>query len=285
MTKGSGSQRENDKGVSWMIRWTQLLQSLVADTKLGPQLQLWRSDPHSTPLALFRGSKIFAANQAALDYFACVHQEILDATLYDFAPRLQLGGQSSIELAKKLLQAATAKSQVQEWLHLNRHGKELPTRLYLEPVRIDSNRMILVRFEALDRRLGPRGEAQDVFGLLPRSVLAGILEESAEAVVISDTSGKILAVNRALCRLCGFSQAQLIGQQLQILETANDPNRENAAPPWRSGTSGRARSAIPESMAVTFPPGRAVAGCRPNPVVIWSPSSAISASASNWSLA
>ncbi len=83
-----------------MIRWTQLLQSLVADTKLGPQLQLWRSDPHSTPLALFRGSKIFAANQAALDYFACVHQEILNATLYDFAPRLQLGGQSSIELAK-----------------------------------------------------------------------------------------------------------------------------------------------------------------------------------------
>ncbi|OIN15508.1 diguanylate cyclase [Shewanella algae] len=208
-----------------MIRWTQLLQSLVADTKLGPQLQLWRSEPHSTPLALFMGCKIFAANQAALDYFACVHQEILDATLYDFAPRLQLGGQSSIELAKKLMQAAAASSQVQEWLHLNRHGKELPTRLYLEPVRIDSNKMILVRFEALDRRLSPRGEAQDVFGLLPRSVLAGILEESAEAVVISDTSGKILAVNRALCRLCGFSQAQLIGQQLQILETANDPKQ------------------------------------------------------------
>lgn len=208
-----------------MIRWTQLLQMLVADAKLAPQLQLWHSDPHATPLALFKGSKVFAANQAALNYFACVDQEILDATLYDFAPRLQLDGQCSIELARKLLQAATEQSQTWDWLHLNRHGKELPTRLYLEPVRIDSHKMILVRFESLASHDNTKRENQDIFGLLPRSVLSGILEESAEAVVISDTTGKILAVNRALCRLCGFSQTHLIGKSLQVIETENDPKQ------------------------------------------------------------
>lgn len=208
-----------------MIRWTQLLQMLVADAKLAPQLQLWHSDPHATPLALFKGSKVFAANQAALNYFACVDQEILDATLYDFAPRLQLDGQCSIELARKLLQAATEQSQTWDWLHLNRHGKELPTRLYLEPVRIDSHKMILVRFESLASHDNTKRENQDIFGLLPRSVLSGILEESAEAVVISDTAGKILAVNRALCRLCGFSQTHLIGKSLQVIETENDPKQ------------------------------------------------------------
>ena len=208
-----------------MIRWTQLLQMLVADAKLAPQLQLWHSDPHATPLALFKGNKVFAANQAALNYFACVDQEILDATLYDFAPRLQLDGQCSIELARKLLQAATEQSQTWDWLHLNRHGKELPTRLYLEPVRIDSHKMILVRFESMASHDNTKRENQDVFGLLPRSVLSGILEESAEAVVISDTAGKILAVNRALCRLCGFSQTHLIGKSLQVIETENDPKQ------------------------------------------------------------
>ena len=208
-----------------MIRWTQLLQMLVADAKLAPQLQLWHSDPHATPLALFKGSKVFAANQAALNYFACVDQEILDATLYDFAPRLQLDGQCSIELARKLLQAATEQSQTWDWLHLNRHGKELPTRLYLEPVRIDSHKMILVRFESLASHDNTKRENQDIFGLLPRSVLSGILEESAEAVIISDTAGKILAVNRALCRLCGFSQTHLIGKSLQVIETENDPKQ------------------------------------------------------------
>lgn len=208
-----------------MIRWTQLLQMLVADAKLAPQLQLWHSDPHATPLALFKGNKVFAANQAALNYFACVDQEILDATLYDFAPRLQLDGQCSIELARKLLQAATEQSQTWDWLHLNRHGKELPTRLYLEPVRIDSHKMILVRFESMASHDDTKRENQDIFGLLPRSVLSGILEESAEAVVISDTAGKILAVNRALCRLCGFSQTHLIGKSLQVIETENDPKQ------------------------------------------------------------
>lgn len=208
-----------------MIRWTQLLQMLVADAKLAPQLQLWHSDPHATPLALFKGNKVFAANQAALNYFACVDQEILDATLYDFAPRLQLDGQCSIELARKLLQAATEQSQTWDWLHLNRHGKELPTRLYLEPVRIDSHKMILVRFESMASQDDTKRENQDIFGLLPRSVLSGILEESAEAVVISDTAGKILAVNRALCRLCGFSQTHLIGKSLQVIETENDPKQ------------------------------------------------------------
>ncbi|MDF0533368.1 EAL domain-containing protein [Shewanella sp. A32] len=212
-----------------MIDWTRKLAQLQTDASLLPQLKIWQKQPHDTPLALFQKAVIVAANQAALDYFSCVRTEILGAALYDFAPRLQLNGQSSIEQARRLFEMAGDKPQMQEWLHLSRDGKELPTRLYLYPVHSEGESMVLVRFQHLDRRSQPRQSRNDEFAAIPRSVLSGILEESAEAVAITDSQNIVLAVNKALCRLSGYSSGQLLGKSLRVLEVADDIHQQECA--------------------------------------------------------
>ncbi|MCL1075703.1 putative bifunctional diguanylate cyclase/phosphodiesterase [Shewanella dokdonensis] len=212
-----------------MMDWTQKLAQLQVDAALQPQLKIWQKQPHETPLALFRNATIIAANQAALDYFACLRTEILNAALYDFAPRLQLNGQSSIEQARRLFEAAADKPQMQEWLHLNRNGKELPTRLYLYPVKLNDDVLVLARFQHLDRRSQPRQRRTDEFAAIPRGVLSGILEESAEAVAITDEHNLILAANKALCRLSGYSTAQLLGKSLEVLEVTDDIHQQECS--------------------------------------------------------
>lgn len=205
-----------------MTHWNQVVKQLQVDAALQSQLEHWQTAPDDEPLALLSDMVFTAANTAALQYFSCVHNEIINTALYDFSPRLQLNGQSSIEQARKLFDAAQAQPHQQEWLHLNRDGVELPTRLQLYPVDYQGKSMTLVKFSPLDRRVRPRAEKRNEFEAVPRGVLAAILEESAEAVVLSDDDHSILAVNKALCRLTGFSPIQLMGQPLALLDVSGD---------------------------------------------------------------
>ena len=49
--------------------------------------------------------------------------------------------------------------------------------------------------------------------------MTNTLEESAEAVYICDQNDCILAVNRAMCRITGYSPDQLKGSTPDILDT------------------------------------------------------------------
>ncbi len=205
-----------------MIHWNNVVKQLQCDAVVQPELAQWQAAPNDEPLALFSDLVFVAANPAALQYFSCVHNEIINTALYDFSPRLQLNGQNSIEQARKLFAAAHEQPQVQEWLHLNRDGVELPTKLFLYPVDYDGKAMTMVRFEPMNRRSRPRTEKRNEFEAVPRSVLAGILEESAEAVLLSDEQQTILVVNKALCRLTGYSPAQLVGEPVHTLDVVGD---------------------------------------------------------------
>ncbi|WP_417761815.1 EAL domain-containing protein [Shewanella sp.] len=205
-----------------MIHWNKVVKQLQCDAVVQPELAQWQAAPNDEPLALFSDLVFVAANPAALQYFSCVHNEIINTALYDFSPRLQLNGQNSIEQARKLFAAAHEQPQVQNWLHLNRDGVELPTKLFLFPVDYDGKAMTMVRFEPMNRRSRPRPEKRNEFEAVPRSVLAGILEESAEAVLLSDEQQTILVVNKALCRLTGYSSAQLVGEQVDTLDVVGD---------------------------------------------------------------
>ncbi|QSX33882.1 EAL domain-containing protein [Shewanella avicenniae] len=207
-----------------MAHWAKVLQRLEIDSAMQSQWDWWHEHAEDIPLALFYDLKFVAANDAALAYFGCLSNEIIDTAIYDFSPRLQLDGHSSIEQARKLFEEAELAPQTQQWLHLHRNGKELPTRLSLYPVSLDNKPMILARFEPLNRRARPRQEQERnrEFDAIPRSVLANILEESAEAVAITDEQHHIIAVNKALCRLTGYSPAQLVGESLSLLDVAGD---------------------------------------------------------------
>lgn len=203
-----------------MIRWQHLLKKLSTDDPvLQEKLSLWQAYPHKTPLALIQGFSFISANQAALGYFEAEYDAFVNATPYDFSPRIQSSGRNSVEYAREMILEAIAGKNVEfNWLHLSQVGNELPTRVYLYRCYLQQQPVVLVEFQALNRRNQLRATIADGFAHIPKEILSTTLEESAEAVYITDTDDHILAVNKAMCRICGYSAEQLISKTPEFLE-------------------------------------------------------------------
>lgn len=203
-----------------MIRWQHLLNKLSTDDPvLQDKLSCWQADPHQTPLALIQGFSFISANSATLDYFGTEYDALVNTTPYDFSPRIQSSGRNSVEFAREMIIEAASGNHVEfSWLHLSQQGKELPTKVRLYPCYLQQQAVVLVELQALNRRTQVRPSISDGFAHIPREIMATTLEESAEAVYITDADNRILAVNKAMCRICGYSAEQLIGKTPEFLE-------------------------------------------------------------------
>lgn len=203
-----------------MIRWQHLLKKLSTDDPvLQEKLSLWQAHPHKTPLALIQGFSFISANQATLGYFETEYDAFVNATPYDFSPRIQSSGRNSVEYAREMILETIAGNNVEfNWLHLSQVGNELPTRVNLYRCYLQQQPVVLVEFQALNRRNQMRATISDGFAHIPKEILSTTLEESAEAVYITDTDDQILAVNKAMCRICGYSAEQLISKTPEFLE-------------------------------------------------------------------
>lgn len=203
-----------------MIRWQNLLDKLSTDDPvLQERLSFWRAHPHQEPLALIQGFSFISANRATLTYFGIEYDAFVNATPYDFSPRIQSSGRNSVESAREMILEAIASNHVEfNWLHLNQQGNELPTRINLYRCYLQQQAVILVELQALNRRNQIRESISDGFAHIPKEILSTTLEESAEAVYITDADNKVLAVNKAMCRICGYSAEQLINKTPEFLE-------------------------------------------------------------------
>lgn len=203
-----------------MIRWQHLLQKLSTDDPvLQEKLRLWQSAPHATPLALIQGFSFISANGATLAYFATSYDGLVNATPYDFSPRIQSSGRNSVEYSRELILSANEGKIVEyDWLHLSHDGNELPTQVKLSRCFLHQQQVLLVELTALNRRHRVRESVLGGFEHIPKHIISTTLEESAEAVYITDSQNRILAVNKAMCRTCGYSAEQLINQTPDFLD-------------------------------------------------------------------
>ncbi|MEM6247838.1 putative bifunctional diguanylate cyclase/phosphodiesterase [Shewanella vaxholmensis] len=206
-----------------MIRWQHLLNKLSTDDPvLQEKLSLWQAHPHKTPLALIQGFSFISANQATLGYFETEYDAFVNATPYDFSPRIQSSGRNSVEYAREMILEAIAGHHVEfNWLHLSQLGNELPTRVNLYRCDLQQQPVVLVELQALNRRNRIRATISDGFAHIPKEILSTTLEESAEAVYITDADNRILAVNKAMSRIYGYSAEQLISKTPAFLEAKN----------------------------------------------------------------
>ncbi|GIU40098.1 GGDEF domain-containing protein [Shewanella sairae] len=197
-----------------ILTWSKLYSRVSStDPSLTKQFELWLDDPDSTALAIIQGQHFVAANSNTLKYFESLEQNFIHATPFDFSPRIQSSGKSSVEYGQQMLNKASKGERVSfNWLHMSQQGKELPTSVTFFPAEIDSNRVILVSFEPMDRRKRTREQTGNGFETLPKELMSITLEDSAEAVYITNEQGQILAVNKAMCRICGFSAEHLLGR-------------------------------------------------------------------------
>ncbi|MGI2065977.1 putative bifunctional diguanylate cyclase/phosphodiesterase [Shewanella sp. MF08487] len=206
-----------------MIRWQHLLNKLSTDDPvLQEKLQFWQTKPHKTPLALIQGFSFISANQATLNYFETKYDAFINTTPYDFSPRIQSSGRNSVEHSREMILETVAGKNIEfNWLHLSQQGTELPSRINLYRCYLQQQTVVLVELQTLNRRHRVRKTVSDGFTHIPKEIISTTLEESAEAVYITDADNRILAVNKAMCRICGYSTEQLIDNTPEFLDTRN----------------------------------------------------------------
>ncbi|MGP1782771.1 GGDEF domain-containing protein, partial [Shewanella frigidimarina] len=165
---------------------------------LSDQLKLWQNESEPTALAIIQGSRFLAANAATLNYFESQEHNFLHATPFDFSPRIQSSGRSSVEYGQQMLKRA-AKGEVvsMSWLHMSQQGKDLPTVVTIYPAELDEKQVMIISFKPMNRRKRTRETISNGFETLPKELMSITLEDSAEAVYITDESKRILAVNKA----------------------------------------------------------------------------------------
>ena len=197
-----------------MQKWSELYSHLTSSTpSLSEQLIQLDSAESPSALAIVKGYHFLAANQATLSYFESVEQNFVHATPYDFSPRIQSSGRNSVEYGQqKLREAAKGNIVAFNWLHISQQGTELPTKVTLYPVKLRDEDVILIQFTPMDRRGKRRTRSSNGFEGLPKELMSITLEDSAEAVYITNEDNRILAVNKAMCRICGYSAEHMLAK-------------------------------------------------------------------------
>ncbi|PKH57176.1 GGDEF domain-containing protein [Shewanella sp. Choline-02u-19] len=224
-----------------MQKWSELYSRLKSATpSLSDQLIQFEIADVLPALAIVQDHRFIGANPVALSYFESIEQNFIHSTPYDFSPRIQSSGRNSVEYGQQQLrEAAKGKIVSFNWLYLSQQGTELPTKVTLYPFSLDDNNVVLIQFTPMDRRGKRRSHSSNGFENLPKELMSITLEDSAEAVYITDEDSHIFAVNKAMCRICGYSAEHMLGKtpsELNLEAMINDgiaPNPLKSKGSWQ----------------------------------------------------
>jgi two-component system, cell cycle sensor histidine kinase and response regulator CckA len=97
-----------------------------------------------------------------------------------------------------------------EWTHRTLTGKDFPVEVVLIPMDIEGKRCLAVVWQDISERVQHRADAQ---------VRLAALDAAANAVVITDTHGRILWTNEAFTRITGYSREEAQGQNPRLLKS------------------------------------------------------------------
>ncbi|GGI97452.1 GGDEF domain-containing protein [Shewanella hanedai] len=211
-----------------MEPWPILLSRLNSHKQnLTDQLNIWLKADHSLPLALIQDDQFIGANPAALAYFQAQVDSFIHASPSDFSPRIQSSGRSSVEYTRQMIEQAL-QGEITEfnWQYISQKGDDLPTKVTLFPFKFGLQDVLVVQFESKNRRSHTRPRLSNGFDTLPKELMSTILEDNAEAVYITDAAHQIIAVNKAMCRICEYSTEQLLNSSTDLINIYNRPNEE-----------------------------------------------------------
>ena len=158
-------------------------------------------------IVLIDGHAIIDANPAALNMFHCASlDELKGKTLLDFSPPRQPSGESSVMVdASMAAQTFIEGNRRFEWQYLLPDGSSFWAEVLLTSVALDHQFLSYAVLRDISERKAAESTLQ---------MAAQVFENSRDAVVITDASHMVLAVNHAFTAITGFGAAEVLGSEL-----------------------------------------------------------------------
>lgn len=153
-------------------------------------------------------SAIHTLGYASKDQFLNTHPSQL-------SPPVQPDGEDSYSKAERMMALARDKGLHRfEWIHTRADGSTFTAEVTLSVIDLAGRQAIYCAW----RDISDRKRAEDALRLY-----AKVFENSGEAILITDRSNRIIAVNQALERDSGYCPEELLGKDPRVLSAHKTP--------------------------------------------------------------
>jgi len=182
-------------------------------------------------ILVMRDGRIVDCNPRALTIFACTRGELLGQTLLSLSAPVQPNGNTAPSLLERCNRALAAGCEQDfEWRCLRPDGGEVDTEVRMNPVDLGRGSYS----QAIVRDIGRRVRADE-----ERRKLSQAIEQSAEAIFITDVRGVIEYVNPAFERITGYRREELVDRTPRMLASGRH-DRTYFRKLWKTVLSGKA---------------------------------------------
>ncbi|MCG6967885.1 MAG: EAL domain-containing protein [Chromatiaceae bacterium] len=174
-------------------------------------LTLFEHSPDAIVVLDCETGRFVEANDNAERLFGLSRGELLKRGPIDLSPPLQPDGSASaIKGVDMIRSASEGKVMVFEWTHLDASGTKVPCEIRL--VRIPSESGVQVQGSVSD--ISSRKKSEEDLKLV-----AGVFDNTPEAILVTDADARILRVNRAFTEITGYSAEEAVGQTPRLLRS------------------------------------------------------------------
>ncbi|MFZ5647428.1 MAG: bifunctional diguanylate cyclase/phosphodiesterase [Bacillota bacterium] len=150
-------------------------------------------------------------NPRTLQMFNCSRDEITGRHLWAFSPDVQPGGEPSKEKAQELVSAALdGESKYFQWRHRRIDGTTFDAETSLNRIRLNDKYFL----QAIIRDVTERNRREEQL-----RIHAAALQSAANAVVITNTDGRIIWTNPAFTHLTGYKEEEALEMDMSMLKS------------------------------------------------------------------